>query len=101
MGFLIVGLLLGALYLAGIGPVASWHWGWILLPFALAAVWWTVMDASGTTMRRAMRKMDERKVARRERDMKALGLDVRSDQRVRAMRGGAGRSDPESRDPRS
>ena len=101
MGFLIVGLLLGALHLAGIGPVAAWHWGWILLPFALAAVWWTVMDASGTTMRRAMRKMDERKVARRERDMKALGLDVRSDQRVRAMRGGAARPDPESRDPRS
>ena len=101
MGFLIVGLLLGALYLVGIDPVAKWHWGWILLPFALAAVWWTVMDASGTTMRRAMRKMDERKVARRERDMQALGLDVRRDKRAQSARGGPRRPDPESRDPKS
>ena len=91
MGFLIVGLLLGALYLAGIDPVAQWHWGWILLPFALAAVWWTVMDASGITMRRAMRKMDDRKVARRERDMQALGLDVSRDKRVQATRGAKSR----------
>jgi len=86
MGFLIVGVLLLVLYLADISPVTNWHWGWIALPFALAAVWWAIVDATGMTQRRAVRKMDARKAARRQRDMEALGLNVHREKRVRVMR---------------
>ena len=94
MWFVIGGVVLGLLWWADIEPVARLPWGWLLLPFVLAAVWWTVADATGMTRRRAQDKMDKRKVARRERDMKALGLDVRQAQRVRVLRDPARRPPP-------
>jgi len=111
MWFLVAGLLLLVLWLADLGPFGALHWGWIVLPFALAAIWWAIADATGVSQRRAMRKMEERKVARRQRDMEALGLDTRRDKRVRAGRAGGKRSsappasgaaapDPPRRDPR-
>lgn len=77
MWFLIGGLLLLALWVGDVGPVGGWHWGWILLPFACAAAWWAFADGTGLTQRRAIDKMEERKRARRQRDMEALGLGVK------------------------
>lgn len=81
MWFLIGGLLLLALWVGDVGPVGNWHWGWILLPFACAAAWWAFADSTGLTRRRAVQKMEERKVARRQRDMEALGLGIKRDTR--------------------
>jgi small Trp-rich protein len=78
MAFMILGLLLVALKLAEFGPVAEWGWTWVLLPFALAAVWWAIADKTGLTRRRAMRKMDERKEQRRQRSLEQLGLGTRT-----------------------
>lgn len=88
MAFLIIGIVLLALKFAEIGPVADLGWVWVLLPFGLAAAWWAFADSTGITQKRAIRKMEERKVARRERDMKALGLDVHRERRVRMLRDG-------------
>jgi len=85
MGFLIVGVLLGLLYLAGIEPVANWHWGWILLPFGLAAVWWTFVDATGISKKRAMKKMEDRKAERRQKAMESLGLTMKASDRKEAL----------------
>ena len=38
---------------------------WLLLPFGGAVVWWTFADNSGLTQRRAVEKMERRKVERR------------------------------------
>ncbi len=83
MPLVIIGVLLAAAKVAGLGPVADWAWWWVLMPFAGAAVWWAVADATGITQRRAMRKMDERKAQRRERAMADLGLDTRRQDQAR------------------
>ena len=67
---------------------------WILLPFGLAVVWWAVSDATGLTQRRAIDKMEARKQQRRERDMKALGLDVRRDRRIRVLKDSSRKAPP-------
>ena len=77
MPLVIIGVLLLLAKVADFGPTASWAWWWVLSPFAGAAVWWAVADATGITQRRAMQKMDERKADRRERAMSQLGLDTR------------------------
>ena len=73
MGFVVIGVLLLALKLFDVAPVADWHWLWVLSPFAAAVAWWAWADASGLTQRRAMQRMEERKAARRETNMEALG----------------------------
>ena len=89
MVFLVVGVLLLLMKLTEFGPVAEWGWLWILLPFGLAVLWWAFADSTGLTQRRAIAKMEARKVQRRERDMQALGLNVYSDRRKRAQRSAA------------
>jgi small Trp-rich protein len=89
MAFLIVGVLLLVMKIAEFGPVAELGWLWVLLPFGLAVVWWAFADSTGLTQRRAMDKMDQRKQQRRERDMAALGLDVRRERRVRVLKDAA------------
>lgn len=74
MLFLVVGVLLLLLKLGEIDPVAAWSWWIILGPFGLAVVWWAWADSTGLTQRRAIAKMEKRKVERRERDIDALGL---------------------------
>lgn len=86
MWALIVGVLLLVMKMTDFGPVAEWSWWAVLAPFGVAAFWWAFADATGITQRRAINKMEERKLARRERDMKALGLNVYRDRRVRIMR---------------
>jgi small Trp-rich protein len=84
MFFVVVGVILILLNLLGIGPVGEWTWTlggdlWkFALPFVFAVVWWTWADSSGLTKRREMERMDEKKEARREKNMDALGLNTRS-----------------------
>ena len=92
MPFVAVGVLLLALKLLEVGPVAAWSWLWVLAPFGLAVAWWVYADATGVTQRRAIKRMEDRKVARRERDIEALGMSVRGDRRKRDRAGGKGRS---------
>lgn len=75
MWFVVVGVLLIALKLGELGPVAAWSWWWVLAPFAFAAAWWAYADASGYTRRKQMDKLDERKRERRRKSMEALGID--------------------------
>lgn len=89
MPFVAIGALLVLLKLLEVDPVTGWSWLWILAPFGVAVVWWAYADSTGLTQRRAIRRMEEKKVARRERDMQALGLNVHSDRRKRAQRSAA------------
>ena len=73
MLFIGAGVLLILLKLLGVAPVAAWAWWWVLAPFAGALVWWWWADASGYTKRREMDRMEERKEARRQKAMAALG----------------------------
>ena len=99
MPFVIVGTILLALKMFEIGPVADWSWWWILLPFGVAVAWWTYSDTTGLTQRRAIKRMEDRKVARRERDIQALGMNIHSDRRKREQRktADAARSQAEQR----
>ena len=87
MWFVVIGVLMVILNLAGIGPTAEWTWDigfqdgaiqgdlWkFLLPFILAVVWWTWSDASGLTHKREMLKDEDRKAERRRKNVEALGL---------------------------
>ncbi len=84
MFFVVVGVILILLNLLGIGPVGEWTWTlggdlWkFALPFVFAVAWWTWADSSGLSKRREMERMDEKKEARREKNMDALGLNTRS-----------------------
>jgi small Trp-rich protein len=78
MWFVAVGVILLVLNFAGIGPVGAWSWGdywWaLLLPFALAIVWWGWSDWSGLTQRKAMARVDAKREARRQKALDALGM---------------------------
>lgn len=99
MWFLVIGLVLLGLSLAGIEPVSEWHWAWIALPFGAAAAWWAFADASGLTRRRAEEKIEERKRARRQRDIDALGLNPNQQKHVHELRRG-GSSGLAGKEPR-
>jgi small Trp-rich protein len=83
MVFVIVGVLLIVLNLAGIGPMGLWNWEisgdlWkFVAPFILAALWWWWADATGLNKRREMNKMDAKKQKRREENLQALGMSPR------------------------
>lgn len=78
MWFVAIGVVMVLMQFFGIGPLASWTWAndWVmlLLPFALAVAWWTWSDATGYTRKKAMQRDDERRVARRQKAIDALGL---------------------------
>jgi small Trp-rich protein len=83
MVFLVLGILLLALKLAELGPVAGWPWWVVLLPFGLTVAWWGVSDKLGLTQRRAMKQMERKKADRRVRNLEALGLGPRRERRPR------------------
>lgn len=91
MAFLLLGLALLAMKVAEFGPVATWSWWVVLLPFGLAVLWWAFADGSGLTQRRAIEKMEKRKTERRQRDMEALGMTTKRDKQVRRAQADARR----------
>ena len=92
MAFMLLGILLLVLKLAGLGPVADWSWWVVLGPFALAVAWWAFADGSGLTQRRAMDKMEKTKAERRNRNLEALGMGPRRERKARHA-GGASTAD--------
>ncbi len=104
MAFMILGIALLAMKLAEFGPVAAWSWGWVLAPFGLALLWWALSDKLGLTQRRAMDKMEERKIERRNRNLVALGLgparNVKARRDSRLPAGAAGKHASRTRSPR-
>jgi len=83
MAFLILGIVLLAMKLGEFGPGAEWSWWLVLGPFGLSVLWWSFADSVGLTQRRAMDKMEARKIERRDRNMEALGLVVRPGRKTR------------------
>ena len=84
MFFVIVGVLMIAMNLAGIGWFATWNWEisgdlWkFCVPFGLATLWWIWADKSGLNKRREMEKMELKKQSRRQENLVALGLGSRA-----------------------
>jgi len=80
MFFIIVGVLVIATNLAGIGPAAAWNWDFtgdlwkFTVPFLFAAAWWAWADTSGLNKRREIEKMEQKKDKRRKDNLAALGL---------------------------
>lgn len=95
MVFIVLGVLLVALKLADIGFAVEWSWWAVLSPFGLAALWWAYADSSGLTKKREMDKIEDRKAARRRKNMVALGIDAKrqktDDAAMRARRNAAQR----------
>ena len=83
MPFVVIGVLLIVAKLAELGPFAELSWWWVAVPFGLAVLWWEYADGSGLTKRRAMDKMERRKIERREKQMEALGMKVSGKRRDR------------------
>lgn len=87
MLFVLIGLVLIALNLLGIGPPGHWNWAifgdlWkFVVPFALAVVWWAWSDKSGLNRRREMARMDAKKEKRRQETLASMGLDGRRGKR--------------------
>ncbi len=85
MWFVVIGVIMLVMNLAGFGPVGAWTWGddWgkLLLPFGLAIVWWLWADSTGWTQRKAMEKVDEKREARRQKHMTNLGLGEKNAKR--------------------
>ena len=71
---LVIGLLLLALKVLEIGPVANWSWYVIAAPFVVTVVWWTWADSMGYTKRKEMEKMDQRKKDRIDKHKEAMGI---------------------------
>ena len=84
MVFIVLGVLLLALKLAELNPVAEWSWWLVLTPFALAVAWWAWSDATGRTTRQAMRKDQKRKEDRRRNLADGMGLRGLFDRSVSA-----------------
>jgi small Trp-rich protein len=92
MLFVVIGVLLIALNLAGIGVFGTWNWElfgdlWkFAVPFVFAAVWWIWSDVSGLNKRREMARMDKKKDDRRKENLAALGMDTRARRKAQKQR---------------
>jgi small Trp-rich protein len=91
MPLVIVGVLLLVAKVAELGPFGSLSWWLVLAPFAAAVLWWHFADSTGLTRRRAMDKMERRKVERREKALDALGLSGRREKQATRAREEAAR----------
>ncbi|MEY3474916.1 MAG: hypothetical protein RL087_1374 [Pseudomonadota bacterium] len=76
MLFVIVGLVLLGLHVAGYGSVGQWPWWAVAAPFGLALAWWTLADHFGLTERMALRRFEAKRAERRSKVMAMLGLGV-------------------------
>lgn len=86
MLFVVLGVALLLMNLLGVGFAAAWSWpgDWwkMCWPFGLALLWWAYSDSSGLTKRRAMDRMELRKLERRRKQMTSLGLNPRDQTRL-------------------
>jgi len=83
MWFLVLGILGVALKYFEVGPVATWSWWIVLIPFALAMAWWAWADASGYTKRKVVEREDARRQARIDRQKTNMGMKTGTGQRPR------------------
>jgi small Trp-rich protein len=74
MLFVVVGVVLLFLKSEGMTSVAYWPWWGVLLPFALAIVWWYWADEFGYTKRKAVEKEDRRRQNRIAKQRQVMGL---------------------------
>jgi small Trp-rich protein len=72
-----VALLLTLLKYLEIGPVATWSWWWVLLPYGITALWWAWADSMGYTKRKEVEKIEQRKQDRINKHKEALGMQPR------------------------
>jgi small Trp-rich protein len=86
MYFVLLGLVMVGLRLAGLAPVAHWSWWVVLSPFAAAAIWWQLADKLGWTKQTAINRMADKQAERRTKAIEALGLDPERDKRARVAR---------------
>ena len=77
MYLLVLGVGLLVMKYLAIGFVADLSWWWVLSPFALAVAWWAWADATGYTKRREMKKMDQKKQHRIDRQREAMGIKTK------------------------
>ena len=73
MYFLGLGLVLLAMKYLELGPVATWDWWVVLIPFGLAVLWWAWADWSGYTKKKSIRRENARRQARIDRSREAMG----------------------------
>ncbi len=74
MLFVLLGVVLLGLSLAGVEPVSVWPWWSVAVPFAAALAWWAAADFFGLTQRRLVRRAEIRRAKRRRKAMEAMGL---------------------------
>ena len=68
-----LGLIFLAMKYLEIDPVSQWSWVIVLAPFGLAMAWWAWADASGYTKKKAMQRMEEKRIARINKSKDAIG----------------------------
>ena len=81
MYFLGLGLILLVMKYLEMDPVAAWSWWLVMVPFGLAALWWTWADSTGFTKKRAMDRENARKRARQDKLRDALGTGIKKKKR--------------------
>lgn len=73
MWLVVIGVVLLGLKLAAFGPVASWSWWSVPLPFVGALFWWQLSDQMGWTTRAAQRLDKQRQARRRAARIESMG----------------------------
>lgn len=68
-----LGLIFLAMKYLEVDPVAGWSWVVVLAPFGLAMAWWAWADASGYTKKKAMQRMEQKRIDRINRSKDAIG----------------------------
>jgi len=76
MWFLALGVAGLVLKYLEVGFVGRLSWWIVLIPFALAAAWWSYADASGYTKRRVIERENRRRQERIDRKHSRLGTLV-------------------------
>ena len=73
MAFVFLALLYLLLKYLDVSWLSSYSTWWVLLPLALAMVWWNLADQYGYTQKKAMERMDQKREARRLRQLEDMG----------------------------
>ena len=96
MWFVALGVVATLLKLFGVWRVAGWEWWVVLSPFAAAAVWWMIADATGLTRRAASQRQERKVQQRRDSQLTAMGMSTKvgPDSRQSRQPPGAGDSRP-------